>query len=488
MKKVWHHFHEPEKASPSKEILGSLALAGIDSYPLDQNLPQGPGILFFKEITQTLCQFARELSHNGLDRVLAVSLAKSSPECGLWNLLKAGAADVLSWGDANASAAAIALRFERWYLVDQLLESPLVSENLVGVSPSWRTVLRQVIEVARFTDASILITGESGTGKELAARLVHTLDKRKGKRDLVVLDCTTVVPSLSGSEFFGHERGAFTGAVSSRDGAFAMADGGTLFLDEVGELPLELQAQLLRVVQEKTFKRVGGNSWQKTDFRLLCATNRELLHEVKVGRFRNDLYYRIAAWMCRLPPLSERREDIIPLARHFMQQLRPDEDPPELDKPVAEYLLRRNYPGNVRDLKQLVTRIMYRHVGKGPITVGDIPEDEWPNSDFMPFDWCGETFESAIRSAIGIGIGLKEIGRVAEETAIRVAVHAEGGNLQRAAKSLGVTDRALQLRRANKRLNGSAMESEAAEEAFPEVTDKKAVPHAIDVGIPPAHA
>src|SRR6185295_226461 len=150
-------------------------------------------------------------------------------------------------------------------------------------------------------------------GKELLARVIHALDPRPDKGELVVLDCTTIVPELSGSEFFGHERGAYTGAVGPRDGAFALAHGGTLFLDEIGELPLALQAQLLRVVQEGTYKRVGGNAWHKASFRLVCATNRDLKEEVARGRFRGDLYHRLATNASRLPPLRDRVEDILVL-------------------------------------------------------------------------------------------------------------------------------------------------------------------------------
>src|SRR5262249_44123862 len=153
---------------------------------------------------------------------------------------------------------------------------------------------------------------------ELLARLIHELNAATKERSLVVVDCTTIVPELSGSEFFGHERGAFTGAVAARDGAFALADGGTLFLDEIGELPSHLQAQLLRVIEEGTYKRVGGNAWQRTNFRLVCATNRDLPRLVEAGKFRGDLYFRIASWVFRIPPLSERIEDILPLARHFL--------------------------------------------------------------------------------------------------------------------------------------------------------------------------
>ena len=133
--------------------------------------------------------------------------------------------------------------------------------------------------------------------------MIHRLDSRLEKRELVIVDCTTIVPELSGSEFFGHERGAFTSAIAAREGAFALADRGTLFLDEVGELPIGLQAELLRVVQERTYKRVGSNAWKNTSFRLVCATNRDLLQEQAHGRFRRDFYYRIAAWTCRLPAL-----------------------------------------------------------------------------------------------------------------------------------------------------------------------------------------
>jgi len=305
--------------------------------------------------------------------------------------------------------------------------------------------------VAHFTDASVLILGESGTGKELLANLIHALDSRPNKGELVILDCSTIMSELSGSEFFGHERGAFTGAVSSRDGVFALADGGTLFLDEVGELPLTLQAQLLRVIQEHTFKRVGGNAWQRTSFRLVCATNRDLWAQVQRGEFRADLYYRIASYVCQLPPLRERQEDILPLANHFLKELRPDRTPPALAPPVQEYLLRREYPGNVRDLKQVVARMLCRHASQGPITVGCIPPDDRPIWTENWEEWRDAGFERAVRVALNRGVGLKDISRSIEETAIRITVEETGGNLQRAAQRLGVTDRALQLRRAAQR-------------------------------------
>lgn len=453
-REVWQWFQESVSVEQRRMILGDLAREGVTTLGSNEPETAVSGILFFTEFTPGLCSLLRERSRRGLARVLAVTLAPSvSANGSAWALLKAGASDVFAWRHSSEPAREASARFARWDEVDEIVQSPLVRKNLAGQSPAWVRVLRQAVEAARFTEASVLITGESGTGKELIARLIHTLDARQNKRDLVVSDCTTIVPELSGSEFFGHERGAFTGAVAARDGAFALANGGTLFLDEVGELPPTLQAELLRVVQEHTYKRVGSNTWQKTDFRLVCATNRNLIDELAQGRFRRDLYYRIAACCCHLPPLGERREDILPLVRHFLEKLRPD-DPPELDDVVREYLIARDYPGNVRDLEQLIKRILLRHVGFGPITAGDIPEDERPTAEFDIADWRGNGFEYAVHLALEQGIGLKEIGRAAEDAAERIALEEAEGNLQRAAAKLGVTDRALQLRRAARKQNG----------------------------------
>jgi len=326
-----------------------------------------------------------------------------------------------------------------------------LEHNMIGESAPMQKVFR-FIEKAAPTDATVLLRGESGTGKELVANAIHENSERTFK-PFVPINCAVLSENLLESELFGHERGAFTTAVSQKKGKVEIADGGTLFLDEVGELPLNLQAELLRIIQERTYKRVGGNSWQKTEFRLVCATNRNLFEEQLKERFRRDFYYRIASWTCHLPSLSERREDILVLATHFISQLRPDE-PPELDDAVRQYLLEREYPGNVRDLKQLVTRMIQHHVGPGAITVGDIPELERP---------CGGQFDSryeaalecAVRSAVTSGVSLKEIERAAGNLAEKIVLEEEQGNLQRAALRLGVSDRALQIRRATRRSNGN---------------------------------
>ena len=437
----------------SEQISRCLTETGVAIGDRDAAATVDTGILVFERVDPPLLDLIRGCARGVAGRLLSISTQPDSLDVqATWSVLAAGAADVWTCcGVTTAWVSQLCKRLERWRLVDQLLESPLVRKNLIGESPLWKSCLSQLIETACFTASTVLISGESGVGKELAARLIHSLDNRQRKGELVILDCTTIVSELAGSEFFGHERGAFTGAIGHRDGAFALAHGGTLFLDEVGELPLHLQAQLLRVIQEKKYKRVGGNVWHKTDFRLVCATNRNLEEEVAAGRFRNDLYFRLAGCLIRLPSLKQRPEDILPLARHFLTEHLTDGEAPELHEPVKDFLQRREYPGNVRELRQLISRIASRHVGDGPITVGDIPEAERPQPSEMARPWMDETFETAIRRALCLGIGLKDIGQNATETAIRIAVSEENGNLQRAAKRLGVTDRTLQIRRANRK-------------------------------------
>ena len=447
---AWLHCLGTVESGTSRDIKQHLAGLGVEVHGFDPHSGDEYGVLLFEEFGQSVCETLRDLSDECRERVLAGCCGKLSPEQSR-RLLQAGAADVVSCRNCTRSAEEIHARLARWDTVDRLLASPIVQGELVGVSPAWRKTLRQVVEVAHFTDASVLILGESGTGKEGVANLIHALDARPGKAGLVVSDCSTIVPELSGSEFFGHERGAYTGAVGARDGAFAQADGGTLFLDEVGELPLPMQAQLLRVIQEQTFKRVGGNAWQHAAFRLVSATNRDLWDQVQRGHFRADLYFRLASFVCRLPPLRERPDDILPLARHFLREQSPEGEAPDFDPNVQDYLLARAYPGNVRDLRQVVARMLCRYPGKGPISVGCVPPED-------RLTWCADEapwhqggFELGIRRALMQGVGLKGISRSAEETAIGIAVAEAGGNLRQAAERLGVTDRTLQMRRAARR-------------------------------------
>lgn len=419
----------------------------------EQCAPGTPGLVLVSAVGDEIVEeISRCVSQCG-SPVLVIALRRSSlGNGGSWRLVQAGASDVFVIEECSDPVEAVYARVQRITEVEELVNSSLVKENLIGESRSWRHVIRQAVELARFSTGSLLVTGESGTGKEMVARLVHTLDARPAKGKLVVLDCTTIVPELSGSEFFGHERGAFTNAVAPRDGAFALAHQGSLFLDEVGELSLGLQAELLRIIQERTYKRVGSNTWQQADFRLVCATNRDLQAEEAKGNFRLDFFHRIASSRCHLPPLRERREDILPLARHFLREA--VKDPPELDfaPEVQELLLTRDYPGNIRELRQLVLRIAHRHAGPGPVTVGAVPpDDRLAAVSLLKRDWRDEPFQNALRRALAGGVGLQEIKDQTVEAAIEIALRDVMGNNQRAAAKLGVTDRALQMRRALRR-------------------------------------
>jgi transcriptional regulator with GAF, ATPase, and Fis domain len=442
-------------------VRDALAAAGIEPVSFDNDGADHDGVVCFDHIDSELLTFianCRHHSHAHHPCLLALAASTTAlDDGGAWRLLHAGAADVVVWTGA-AAAGQILAKLDRWRAVEELTAAALAQQGFAGESAAWHCFVRRVAEAARFSASPVLLTGESGTGKELLARLIHAVSapsEGRGKRsELVTVDCSTVVPELSGSELFGHERGAFTGAHAVRDGAFALADGATLFLDEIGELPLPLQAQLLRAIQEKSYKRVGGNVWMKTDFRLVCATNRDLEDLVRRGHFRLDLYHRIAGWVFRTLPLRERREDIPPLACHFLQSIIPD-DTPAFDDQVSRFLVNRDYAGNIRELRQLVERIAHRHVCPGPITVGDIPEDDRPGDDGATHLWPDQRLERSIADAIALGASLRDISAATAAAAIRIAVESEHGNLQRAAKRLGVTDRALQMRRAAERPPGS---------------------------------
>ena len=408
--------------SAVRSVARGLAKLGVRLHPRDEG-PGRPrnGVLVFAAEAAAAADSIQDFAGDGSDRILALSTSDDTLGGDSWDLLRAGAADVFSWTEPAHSARQVAERLRRWQTIDELLECRHVQDFLIGDSPAWQAVLRDAVEIARFTDASVLITGESGTGKERVAQLIHELDPRPNKKRLVVLDCSTVVPSLSGSEFFGHEKGAFTGAATARQGAFELADGGTLFLDEVGELPLPLQAELLRVIQEGTFKRVGSNTWRKSAFRLVCATNRDLTAEQANGTFRNDFYYRIAGCTLHLPCLGERADDILPLFRHFFHPALPDREPPELEDAVRELLVTRDYPGNVRDLRSLVLRIVHRYLGTGFVTVGDIPDDERPTPGRPVASWCGREFEESIRRGLAQGAVPDDITAAAADVAERLA-------------------------------------------------------------------
>jgi len=240
----------------------------------------------------------------------------------------------------------------------------------LGQSLAMRTIFG-VLERIAPTEATVLLEGETGTGKDVLARAIVERSPRKGG-PFVVVDCGAVSYSLIESELFGHERGAFTGAVASRQGAFELADGGTVFLDEIGELPLDVQPKLLRVLETREFRRVGGNKPIKTDVRVVAATKRDLVREVRGGKFREDLYFRLAVVPVTVPPLRQRRDDIPMLADAILATACAGGERLGLSDQAMQGLLAHDWPGNVRELRNVLERAVYMARATGASELGDV--------------------------------------------------------------------------------------------------------------------
>jgi DNA-binding NtrC family response regulator len=269
------------------------------------------------------------------------------------------------------AATQVALRKENRKLKEKMT-SLVDVEDIVGESEALRRVLEQVERVAQ-SNSSVIITGESGTGKELVARAIHSNSSRK-YFPLISVHCGALTESLLESELFGHEKGAFTGAAFNRKGRFEMADGGTIFLDEIGTISSKMQIELLRVLESKSFIRVGGNKEISSDFRVICATNRDLKELVKNGKFREDLYYRLNVVNIRIPPLRERIEDIPLLVAHFIRKYctSMSRDIISVEPAAMRHLEAFDYPGNVRELENMIERAIV--VGNGKvIKLKDLP-------------------------------------------------------------------------------------------------------------------
>lgn len=258
---------------------------------------------------------------------------------------------------------------EKAYLEDEIRTGTNFAQ-IIGNSVSLRRVLKEVETVAP-TDSTVLIYGETGTGKELIARAIHDLNPRRSK-PFVKLNCAAIPSGLLESELFGHERGAFTGAIAQRIGRFEVAHGGTIFLDEIGEIPLELQTKLLRVLQEREFERLGSSRTLRTDARLIAATNRDLEAMVSEQKFRSDLFYRLNVFPVLVPPLRERQEDIPLLVRHFTRQFsrRMNKVIETIPPAAMDAMCRYQWPGNIRELQNVVERAVI--ISQGPALSVDI--------------------------------------------------------------------------------------------------------------------
>ncbi len=296
-------------------------------------------------------------------------------------------------------------------------------QAILGTSPQIRQVHTLINQVAP-TDSTVLITGESGTGKELAASAIQRASRR-ADRPYIRINCAAIPEGLMESELFGHEKGAFTGAHARKPGRFEMADGGTLLLDEVGELPLGLQAKLLRILQEGECERVGGTMTVKVDVRLLCATARDLDQEVRAGRFRQDLLYRLQVIPLTMPPLRERKEDIPVLSNHFLHEFSLRRGTAlTLSAEAMQCLLRYDYPGNVRELKNILERASVL-APEPEITPADLPADLQQ--------------KNRMAEEVSGPVMLSEALARTERKCLLNALALTGGNRTRAAALLGIS-------------------------------------------------
>ncbi|MFV0423917.1 sigma-54 interaction domain-containing protein [Oleidesulfovibrio sp.] len=319
--------------------------------------------------------------------------------------------------------------------------------GIIGQSSSLRDVFRILAKVAP-TDSTVLVTGESGTGKELLVRALH-MNSQRADKPFVPINCGAIPRELLESELFGHEKGAFTHAIRTRPGRFEVADGGTIFLDEIGEMDLTLQVKILRVLQEKEIERVGGTSIRKVDVRIIAATNRNLEEEVRAGRFREDLYYRLNVIPLHLPPLRDRGADILLLAEHFLVKFCKSKERPtlKLDETIRRIFAAYPWPGNVRELENFMERLSilcdddciqpYDLPQKILDEVGDItdlPEIVMPEPAAVPMGFAWPKIEDMQKR----DMDLKQFLDTIEERLLLEALDQADGVKNQAAEILGV--------------------------------------------------
>ena len=347
--------------------------------------------------------------------------------------------------DDASLADEVSARLSRWAEVERLVHSSGVQDALAGRTLAWTSLLREIVEVARFSDASVLLIGESGTGKDVVARLIHELDPRPFKDEFVTIDCRTFVGVHDGENLAGHPAGTSEEADAPFFGDIALEtlgvrDAGTIFLDEVGDLPSSLRGSLLRNIEQLNRRPVGGMGTPMSNLRLICSTSEE---PAGPGSETADDFWERMTTRFRLPPLREHRDDIPTIAEHLLRRLRPNGEEIQLDPALGVFLESRDYPANAHDLLTLIRGISARHAGPGVVTVGSIPQDERFELGMVDHGWQRHDLERAVRRALDAGASLKTIGEAARDAAVRIALSNEGGDVARAAKRLRATTRTI---------------------------------------------
>ncbi|RJQ67901.1 MAG: sigma-54-dependent Fis family transcriptional regulator [Desulfobacteraceae bacterium] len=420
--------HEVDICSTGREGMEAIRSNGYELILLDLKLPDADGMDLLKR-----------LSEEGLRIAVIVMTGYSSVQNAV-AAMKLGASDYLAKpfsDDQLVMAVEKALAAKRLTEENLALRKQLYAmfdfSNIVGENQKLLQVFEEVRRAAP-TDSTILLRGESGTGKELFAKAIHA-HSRRAARQFIVVDCSTFSSSLLESELFGHVKGAFTGAIQDKAGIFEVADGGTLFLDEIGNLSVEVQAKLLRVMETHEFKPVGSNRTQKTDMRIIAATHRDLEAMVEQGRFREDLFYRINVLPITIPPLRKRRDDIPKLAYHFLRRFCGEMGRriQGFSDEALQLLINYDWPGNVRQLKNVVERLV-------------IMADEKILDRFQIASNLHPPQTEGLETIPRSSEDLKKIKRLIlrqsyepiEKAFLRTALEAAGGNISRAAEKVGM--------------------------------------------------
>jgi two-component system response regulator AtoC len=413
--------YQPVLAGDGREALALLRQGGINLVVSDLHMPGMGGL-----------KLLEAMRADGLETPVIIVTAQGEIATAV-AAMKLGASDyILRPFDLETLEIAIdrALSISRLKIENQFLREEVTpgGQLLIGESTAMQKVKQAIAQVAP-EKATTLIVGETGTGKELVAQSIHQRSTRS-KSLFVAVNCAAIPAEMLESELFGHERGAFTGAVKERIGKFELADGGTLFLDEVTEMPLALQAKLLRALQENVIERLGSNRPIAVDIRVLAATNRDPLQAVAEGKLREDLYYRLNVFRIDLPPLRERRDDIELLARHFLHQRHL-----QLDTAALNALQEYAWPGNVRELANILERAAIMCSGN-TITWRQLPAD-------LLQEMADASPENLVTESIAELPKLPDAVTALERSLIKAALRQTQGNKSKAAKLLGISERSL---------------------------------------------